>query len=410
MVFLELGVWREIERALPAIDGAKGGISILQLAVERGGFGGPPGGAVLVRHVEPEFVLIILDRFERGVLDRGILSKAPRIETPGIIAGFAMRDDLREQPAMAAAFTEAGAQAGDAVGVAFAGDAADQRQPVGRVGDRAIDDGVDAGGLQAGQAAESTFQHIGDPIQIIGAQRHGEILIDAVQAPGFAGLFVKADEQALFLRPAIEVVGRAADQRHAKIDVRDRFDGLGEHILMLHRGHGQAAAHHGGDFIAAVAAGIDDFLGSDIAILSVDQPGAVRFLGEPGHGIEALDFGPGFAGAAGQGLAELGWVNIAIQRVPQRAQEIIGGDQRVAALAFGWIKQLEFDAHAFGLADEMVIAVKVVLRRGKAQPAGRMVVIDWIIGIVSELFIEFDRVGFQPQHGLVGAEIGDLSG
>ena len=61
-----------------------------------------------------------------------------------------MHDLLRQQPAVPAAFAQTRAQPDDAKGVALAGDRADQRRAVDGIGDRAVDDRVNADLLSAG--------------------------------------------------------------------------------------------------------------------------------------------------------------------------------------------------------------------------------------------------------------------
>ena len=116
--------------------------SAARIGRQRRGLGRATGRAVFVREVEAEFVLVVLDRLQRGQFDIGVAGKAARVDHPGVIAGLAMHDLLRQQPAMAAAFAQTGAQADDAKGVALAGDRADQRRAVDGVGDRAVDDAL----------------------------------------------------------------------------------------------------------------------------------------------------------------------------------------------------------------------------------------------------------------------------
>ena len=71
---------------------------------------------------------------------------------------------------MAAAFAQTGAQADDAKGVAFAGDGADQRRAVDRIGDRAVDDSVDADLGQGGHTGKRAFEYVGDSVKVVRAE------------------------------------------------------------------------------------------------------------------------------------------------------------------------------------------------------------------------------------------------
>ena len=82
-----------------------------------------------------------------------------------------MGDHLGQQPAMSTPLAQASAQADDAICVARAGNLADQRQSIGRIGDRPVDHRVDAGSLQARQPADRAFHHVHHAIQVVGAQR-----------------------------------------------------------------------------------------------------------------------------------------------------------------------------------------------------------------------------------------------
>ena len=136
----ETGFGMEIFGPLPSVDRAKFSAQFSQPLGHGRSLGRSPRRAMLMRHVEAELVLIVLDGLFRRVLHARISGEASWIEAPCIVARFAMSDDLCEQPAMAAAFAQPCAQAGYAIGVAASGYRADQRQPVWRVGDGAVDD------------------------------------------------------------------------------------------------------------------------------------------------------------------------------------------------------------------------------------------------------------------------------
>ena len=107
---------------------------------------------------------------------------------------------------MSTAFAQTGAQSDDAEGVPLAGDRADQRRPVDGVGDRAVDDRVDADLFQHRHPLEDVLQHRHDPFQIVRTQRVDEMRVDPVHPPALAVLFIEADQQALLLLPRIEIV------------------------------------------------------------------------------------------------------------------------------------------------------------------------------------------------------------
>ena len=321
-----------------------------------------------------------------------------------------MGDDLRQQPSMTATFAQPGAKPGDAIGVAKARHATDERQAVRRVGDGAVDDRMDAGRLQRRNERHRPFHHVRHAVEIVGAQGVHEVRIDAAKPPGAAILLVEADQQAVLLLALVEVVLGAADERHAEVERLDLGKRLGEHVLMLHRGDGMLHAHHRTDLVAAVAAGIDDLVRADVALRRVHDPAVVRLLREARHGRMAMHLGAGLAGTAGERLAQLCGVDVAVERIPQRTQHLVGVQQRVAPPAFGGIEQLELHAHAARQAQEVRVAIEMILGMRQPEAAGSVMVVDRVVRIVGQLLVERDRVRLQAEHALVGAEIRDLRG
>jgi hypothetical protein len=95
-------------------------------------------------------------------------------------------------------------------------------------------------------------------------------------------------------------------------------------------------------------------------------------------------------------------------RVPQGTEQVVGGDQRIALLAFGCIDHLEVNTHALGLRDKMMIAVEMILRGRKPDAACAVVIVDRIFRIGGKFTVELDGMGLEPHHGLKAAKIGDL--
>ena len=90
------------------------------------------------------------------------------------------------------------------------------------------------------------------------------------------------------------------------------------------------APHHGHHFTGAKACGVDDDLGRDFTFVSGDQPFAIGLLRQRGHAGMAANGAAQKPRFAGQGLCQLRGVDIAIERVPQRALQVVGFNERVA--------------------------------------------------------------------------------
>ena len=300
---------------------------------------------MLIREMKAEFVLIILNRLERGQFHIGVGGKSARIEAPCVIARLAMNNLLRQQPAVPAAFAKSGPQAYDTKRISLAGDRADQGRAVNRIGDGAIHDTLDPDLCQRGHAGECALEHIHDAVQIVGAKVVGKGGVNPIHPPRFAVLFVEANQQTILFLTAVIVADRTAQQRHAVTCVDDRGDVLGDEILVLHRRDRVMHTHHRADLVHAVAAGVNDDLGFNVAFVGVDNPAIVGPLGQPRDRRLAIDLGPCLARVKGQRLTKLRGVDVAILSIPETANQVVGGDQRMAAGAFGGVDDLEMHAH-----------------------------------------------------------------
>lgn len=158
-------------------------------------------------------------------------------------------------------------------------------------------------------------------------------------------------------------------------------------------------AHHRADLVDAVAAGVDHDLRADVALGRVHGPAVILMLGEAGDWRVAMHLGPpGLAGAPGQRLTQLRRVDVAVQRIPEPADQVTGLQKRMATYAFIRVDHLELNPpHAPPRhRGEVAIAVHLLRSVGQANAAGAMVVVDRIIGIVGQLLVEPDRMAFQP--------------
>ena len=115
--------------------------------------------------MKAEFVLIILNRLQRRQLDAGVPRKAARINAPRVIACLAMRNHLRQEPAMPAAFTKSRAQARNTKRIALVRDWSDKRRAINRIGDRPVDDRVNSHLCQSQAYAPSRPQMSQSPAQ-----------------------------------------------------------------------------------------------------------------------------------------------------------------------------------------------------------------------------------------------------
>ncbi len=167
--FSEPGIGPEIGDTLPAVDDPELGPLSGEDRGQRRSLAGAASGAVFMRIMKAEFVLVFLNRLERRQFNIGLTGKTARIKAPGIVTRLTMNDLLGQQPAMAAALTQTSPQANNAKGVALAGDRPDQRRAIDCVGDRAIDHGMDTGLHEGRHPGKRALHGIGHAIKIIGA-------------------------------------------------------------------------------------------------------------------------------------------------------------------------------------------------------------------------------------------------
>ena len=100
---------------------------------------------------------------------------------------------------------------------------------------------------------------------------------------------------------------------------------------------------------------------------------------------------------------------MAVHGVPQATDQFVCGYERVTPGTFSGIDDLKVHAHALGHRDEMVVTVRVILRRCQANPAAVRVVVNGIFFVACQLVVERDGMRFEAHHGLHRTEVGDLS-
>ena len=102
---------------------------------------------------------------------------------------------------------------------------------------------------------------------------------------------------------------------------------------MLHREDRQLDPDQPADLARPQPAGVDDVLGVDrVAVLDVDVPGAVRSLVEARHRRVLADLRAGHLGALHVGAGDAGRVDVALDVVVQRADEVLRVEQREEVL------------------------------------------------------------------------------
>ncbi len=330
------------ERVFEAPGGAEDGVGGLHAVIEGRGAERAGGREFLVGEGDAEAAAVVFADLGVGPGERGPVAVAGDIHGPDVEAGIAVGHPAGQRQADAAALAEAGHDAaGDPV-VGQAADRADEGVAVCGEGEGAVDDALDAGLFQPGEVAEADLEVAGDAVEVRRQEFGLEVPRRGDGGPGDAFVFVGAEEDAAaFLTEvdfAFEVDGVG------EFAIRQVVDVLGDEVLVLHGEDGEFEANHAADFAGPEAAGVDDVLGDDGALVGHHVPEAV---GAP-VGFEdagaAVDFGPGQGGAFGVGVGDAGGVDMAFQRVPHGADELGFVEQRQEF--GGFVDGDEFGVHA----------------------------------------------------------------
>ena len=168
------------------------------------------------------------------------------------------------------------------------------------------------------------------------------------------------------------------------------------------------APDHGHHFSGAKACGIDDDLGGDFAFVCGDQPFAIGLL------RQRSDAGVAAYGAAQkpcfarQGLRQLRGVDIAIERVPQRALQVVGFNQRVAVFEVRGRENFVFQAIGLGHAFDMVELVHAIASMGQAHRTGQ-VVINGVFGRRGQFAVQRCRILLQLQNAPATGKRGQIA-
>ena len=89
-------------------------------------------------------------------------------------------------------------------------------------------------------------------------------------------------------------------------------------------------SHHGHHLTGTEARGVHNDFGGDFALVRGHQPFAIGLLRQGGDAGVAADRATQQPRFACQSLGQLRGIDIAVQRIPQSALQIVGFDQRVA--------------------------------------------------------------------------------
>ena len=190
------------------------------------------------------------------------------------------------------------------------------------------------------------------------------------------------------------------------LDLRHR---LGQEIHVLHRKHGQFETDHAADFARPQAAAIDDVLGLYCSLFGDDVPGAVRLLGQLDDAVAKHDLGAELAGRLGIGMGRARRVEMALDRIPQGADEMGLVHEREHLLGFGWRDQLRLHAEIAALGVGKAQEIHPLRAVGEHDAAGQMQAAGLARQFL-DLLVERDRIGLQLRHVRIAVQRMETAG
>ena len=288
------------------------------------------------------------------------------------------------------------------------------RVAVGCVGDRAVDDAGDTGVAEHGYAFAGVEDLGLEAFQVFAPEHVREHLRDAV-APHRGGLpLVRPEDEAVaFLAQVVAGVG-VAQQRQGELAGREFGDLLGDVVLVRHLGDRVMTAEERHHLAGAVAGGVDDVLAVHDVLGAVgcargDRPMAVRMLHEADDALETAHARAQRAGGAGEGLRDLRRVDVAVERIPQRGDQVVRLHQRVDLDQLVGGEHVVAHALRVGHAGDVAELGEALVAVGQAHRTGD-VVADREVRVLRQLAVEGRGVRLHLHHAPAGAVRGHVAG
>ena len=317
------------EWALPPESRAVHGSFRQQSIVERTRLQGATRGALFFRVVYGVLEPVDLRRTFRNVLRRArVFGEAAHVELPHVVAGLPVHDPLGRVFTGAAREDDAeDAEASQDMEVGNARQRPHEAKPVGRIGIGPVDDGLDPRVPERRHPLGSGGEHILEPIEIGWKQLAVKVFGDSRERPRLGVAFECTDEQSVDFGSNVE--GGIGISKNGQLGLRRayRFDILGDDEVMLKGNDREFDADHATDLICPLARGIDDDLGSDVALRCPNQPGATISL-DRGHRRVPEDLGSRGSGSLRQRLRDAARIDVAVGRDVSRADDALQVDER----------------------------------------------------------------------------------
>jgi hypothetical protein len=169
---------------------------------------------------------------------------------------------------------------------------------------------------------EPDFEAARDPVEIGRQQLVREIPRRLALGPRHAGFLVGANQHSLAFLAHVDLA-LEVDGVQYLLRRRDDFGDLaGDEVLVLHRQNRQRKANEAPDLARPEPGRVDDVLRHEIALVGDHVPRTIGALLQIRDAREAIDFGAEVARGFCIRLRDSGGIDVAFERVVQRADEV----------------------------------------------------------------------------------------
>ena len=337
----------------------------------------------------------------------GVIAEAARIDPHHVDGRFTIDNPVRQLPPRAAGRSDPEAVAFIEPEIAQPPRRADDRRPVGRIGDGPVIDLLDAN-LAKRRHALHRCQNVGlKPFQRVGEQFVFALGCGTIDIAGRRADFVRAEQQpAGFLAHVVAGVGFAQHPhlwQPQTFAFHDRGMLFGDDVLMFDRDHRDIEANHRPGLPGKVARAGNHMFASDFTLIGRNQPFARGQLGDAGYRGVAINRCPAQPRAFGQRLSQISGLDIAVVGMLDCTDDASGVAQRPDVLDL--IGGQEIDVHPDRLGDSSVIMifVEAVLAGGQTDVRNSRKA-DIQSGFRLEAGVQTDRILVQLAHRIAEIE------
>ena len=363
----------------------------------------PAGRALLVGERHQEAGGVGLAGHRPRVRGPRVVAEPGHVHRPGVHARIAVDHPVGEREADPAPLAEARQHAARGPVVPHLRHRSHQGVAVGGEGEGAVDDLLQPGLLERGEALEGAHEVVADPVEVVRQQLVAEVPRGRALGPRLSVLLVGADEHAPALLAHVELPAEVDDVEHLFLGLRDLGHLVGDHVLVLHRRERVHDPGHQPDLARPEPRRVHHVLGVHGALLGHHVPGAVGALGEVRHAGLAVDLGAALAGRPGVGVGHPRGVDVAFVGVVEHADVVLRVHDRQHARRLLEIDELGVEPEVAPAAARGLEVVEPVLRVGEHEAAGEVDAAG-LPGDLLDLLVDLQRVVLELGDVGVGVE------